>query len=204
MLPRVLSSQPGTKNRQVLLGRGHQPAVFRIDHVVFFEPALAKQPVHEFMRKQRFAPGVHFLPEIQHGKLYAPHRFFLGNAGVGHTVHVPGEQFLFHLRCQVAVARHAFVIIVRDEVENILFKICARAGDGVHFVLSNHLGKGKPEFRRAHGSCERHEHAATAVEQGLISPGSVHEGRAVEMPVMMRNEICDGMMAHDTSHWWNN
>jgi hypothetical protein len=45
------------------------------------------------------------------------HRFYFGDAGVGHAVHVAVKQLLFVLRRQIAIVRHAFVKIVRDQIE---------------------------------------------------------------------------------------
>ena len=54
------------------------------------------------------------------------------------------SSFCFVSGSQVAVVRNALVVIVRDEVENVLFQIRAGAADGVNFVLPDHLGKRKP------------------------------------------------------------
>ena len=40
---------------------------------------------------------------------------------------------------QIAVMRHAFVKIVRHQIEDIFFKIRARAADAVNLFLPDHL-----------------------------------------------------------------
>ena len=81
------------------------------------------------------------LPECQHGVFNAAHGFLFGNAGVGNPIEMTIKQRLFVGRREVAIMRHALVVIVRHQVENILFKIRARAGDRVDFILPNHLGQ---------------------------------------------------------------
>ena len=53
-------------------------------------------------------------------------------------------------RRKMPVMRHALVIIVRDEVENVLLQIRAGAGDEMHFVAADHLGQREAEFGGAH------------------------------------------------------
>jgi hypothetical protein len=61
---------------------------------------------------------------------------------------------------QVAVIRHALVVIVRDEIEDVLLEIRAGAADGVDLVLPDHFRQREAEFRRAHRAGQRHEHLA--------------------------------------------
>ena len=54
-----------------------------------------------------------------------PHRLFLGDAGVGHAVQVAVEERLVVLGAQLAESRHAHVVVVRDQVEDVLLEVGA-------------------------------------------------------------------------------
>jgi hypothetical protein len=77
---------------------------------------------------------------------------------------VPVEQSLLVVAGQLAPLRHALVMIVRDEVEDILLEVCARADDQVHFVLANHLGERDAQLGGRHRARERHQHFAAGCE----------------------------------------
>jgi hypothetical protein len=80
-------------------------------------------------------------PFVEDGLLDATHRFHLGNAGVGHAVHVTIEKLLLVLGSQVAIVRHPLVMIVSYEVEDVFLEVCARAGNRLHLVLPDHLSQ---------------------------------------------------------------
>ena len=112
-----------------------------------------------------------------------------GNAGnVRHAVHVPIEQILLIGGGEMAVVRNALVIVVRDQVENILLQIRARADDGVDFVLTDHRRERDAEFGGGHRARQRHEHLAAGLEVGLIALGRIDQRRGVKMPVMLRDK----------------
>ena len=80
---------------------------------------------------------------------------------------------------------------MRDEVEDVLLEIRARAADRVHLVAADHLGERQAELGRAHGARERDEHLPAAVEVLHVGIRRVDERRAVEMPVVVADEIRD-------------
>ena len=78
---------------------------------------------------------------FEHRRLDAPHRLVLGDARVGDAIEVPLEQALLVGRREVAVVRHALVVIVRDEVEDVLLEVGPGAADAGHLALPDHLGQ---------------------------------------------------------------
>ncbi len=125
------------------------------------------------------------------GALDAADRLVLGDAGVGHAVQVLVEQLFFLLGRQVAVVRNAHVVIVRDEVEDVFLEVGARAADRVHLAAADHLGERQAQLGGAHGARERDQHLAAAVQVLHVGIGRVDERRAVEMPIVMTDEIRD-------------
>ena len=49
------------------------------------------------------------------------------------------QQLLLILRCEIAIIRHARVVIMRDQIVNVLLEIRPGAGNRVHLVLPDHL-----------------------------------------------------------------
>ncbi len=92
---------------------------------------------------------------------------------------------------EIAVVRHADIVVMRDEVEDVLLKVCAGAGNGVNFVLPDHLGEAEAEFGRAHGPCHGEKHFAAVVQMAFVALGGVDEGGGVEMAVMVIDEVAD-------------
>ncbi len=82
-------------------------------------------------------------------------------------------------------------MVVRDEVEDVLLEIRARAADRMDLAAADHLGERQAELGRAHGARERHEHLPAGVEVPHIGIRRVDERRAVEMPIVMADEIRD-------------
>ena len=70
--------------------------------------------------------------------------------------------------------------MMRDEVEDVFFKICARTANGMHFVLANHLGEGKPEFSGAHCARDRNQHFTAFLKVSRIALCGVLESCRVE------------------------
>ena len=98
------------------------------------------------------------------------HRLLLGDARVRDAVQVPPEQRLLLGGAQLAVVRDAHVVVVRDEVEDVLLEVRARAGDGVDLVLPDHLGERQPELGGGHRAGHRQEHLAAAREKRRSRP----------------------------------
>ena len=94
--------------------------------------------------------------------LDAAHGFFFGDARVGDAIQVMFEELDFLRWREVAVVRHALVVIVRDKIVNVFLEVRAGAADPMNFVLANHLGKRKAELGRAHRARERDKHFAAA------------------------------------------
>jgi hypothetical protein len=178
----------GHDDGQVFLRGGEHPGILRVNLVKLFVFAAQQNFVKKFVREITLTLFVGVGPDFEHGFFHAAHRFAFRNAGVRHAVHVAIEQRLFVFRRQRAIARHAFVIIMRDEIENILFQIRAGAGDEMHLVLPDHFGERKAEFRRAHRAAERDHHLAAGVEVRDVAARGVHERRGIEVAVMVLDE----------------
>ena len=116
----------------------------------------------------------------------------LRNARVGDAVHVSIEQALFVLRAQVAVMRHALVVRVGDEVEDIFFQVGTRAADRMHFAGADHLRERDAELRRAHGPGHRQQHRAAAVDVPDVRVGRVFQNGGVEVQEMTIDEPGNG------------
>ena len=156
-----------------------------IDLVMVLQPPAAEHPVHEFVREVAFPGAVGLDPFREHGCLDPPHRFHFGNAGVGHPVHMPVQQGLLFRGRQVPIVRDPLVVVVGNQVEDILFEVGARTDDGVHLVLADHLREGDAQFRRRHRTRHGHQHLASSLQVCLVALGCVHQGRRVEMAVIM-------------------
>jgi hypothetical protein len=123
-------------------------------------------------------------------------RCHFGDAGIGHAVHMPLEQGLLVGGRQVAVIRHALVVVVRDEVEDVLLEVGAGAADAVDLVLPDHFRERQAELGGAHRARERDEHLAALGQVRLIRLGGVEQRGGVEMAVVMGNELADGAGTH--------
>ncbi len=179
----------GHDDGQIFLRGGEHPGIFRVNLIILFVFAAQQNLVEKFVREIAFALFVGGGPDFEHGFFHAAHRFAFGDAGVRHAVHVAVEQRQFVLGGKIAVARHALVIIVRDEIKNILLQIRAGASNQMNLVLPDHFGEREAEFRRAHCAAERDHHFAAGVEVRDVAFGGVHERRGVEMAVMVLDEF---------------
>ena len=119
------------------------------------------------------------------------HGFFFGDSGVGDAVEMALEQLLFVGPRELAIPRQPLVMVVRDVVEEIFLEVGAGAADTVNLPLADHLRQGHAELRRAHGARERDQHLAAGVEVLHVGLRRVDERRAVEVPVVVPNEIGD-------------
>ncbi len=182
----------GNEHRKILFGGGHHPAVFGIDLVKLLQLSRQQNLEKKFVRKKSLRGFVRGVPILHDRALDAAHGFFFGDARVGDAIQVMFEQFDFLRGREVAVMRHALVMIVGDEIVNVLFQIGAGAADSVNFVLADHLGERKAQLRRAHRARERDEHLAAAREMLHVGfRGVDHHGR-VEMAIVMLHEGRDG------------
>ncbi len=130
-------------------------------------------------------------PLLEHRLLDPPHRLHLRDAGVGHAIHVPGEQLLLVLRRQLPVMRHALVVVVRDEIENILLEVRAGADDQVHLVAPDHLRERDAELGGRHRARERHQHFAAGGEMRLVTLRGVEQRGGVKVAIILRDEFRD-------------
>jgi hypothetical protein len=163
MLPRVESSQPGT-----MIGRFFSQAASSQEffgsiwyHFFSFPPRriLYMNSCGKYLSpagRPRSTPR----GRPSRSGAWPPSR----DAGVGHPVHVPGEERLLVLRGQLPVVRDALIVVVGDQVEHVLLKVGARAHDGVDLVLADHLGQRDAELGRGHGARQRHEHLAAGLQ----------------------------------------
>ncbi len=186
------------EHRQVLLHRGEEPGVLGIDLVILLQHAGAQNFVHELMREETLACLIGANPFLQHGGLDAAHGLHLGDAGIGDAIHVALQQGFLVSGSEVAVVGHALVVVVRDEIEDILFQIRAGTADRSHLVLADHLGQRQTQFRRTHGPGERDEHLAATGEVGLITLGRIDQRGGIEVTVVVGDKIAD-RRAHDGS-----
>ena len=102
---------------------------------------------------------------------------------------MPLEQGLLIGLGQVPVMGDPYIVIVRHQVEDILFQVGASAGDGMDVACTDHLGQGKPQLGGAHGSGQRDHHLAAAGKMIHVSLGGVDKRRSIEVPVMVFDEI---------------
>jgi hypothetical protein len=63
-------------------------------------------------------------------------------------------------------------VVVRDQIEDVLFQIGAGAADGVHLVAADHLGQRQTELGRAHGAGETDQHLTALVEVSAVALGA--------------------------------
>ena len=120
------------------------------------------------------------------------------DAGIGHAIEMLLEELFLVLTGQIAVTRNPAVMVVRDEIVNVLFQIRAGATDGMNFVLTDHLRKGEPHFRRTHRARQGDQHATAIVQQFAIRHGGVFHHGGVEMPIMFVDEFRNRSCGHAT------
>ena len=113
----------------------------RVYLVVLLQDAAFQELVEELVGKAAFALVVRFLPEREYVLFYPSYRLVLGYAGVGHPVEALLQKLPFVPGGQVPVVRHALVMVVGHEVEDILLEVGSGAGDYVDLPCADHLGK---------------------------------------------------------------
>ena len=179
------------EHRQVALGGRDHPAIARIDLEMLLEHTRAQDLEHELVREELLLRLVGALPLVEHGFLDAANRLVLGDASIRDAVQVLIEQLLFLLRRKMPVVRDADVVVVRDEVEDVFLEIGARAGDRVHLAAADHFRERQAKLGGAHGTRQRDEHLPAGVEMPHVGIRGVDESGAVEMPIVMADEIRD-------------
>jgi hypothetical protein len=189
MLPSVESSQPGTKHRKIFLGRGHHPRVSWVDLITPFERSVAKNPIHEFVREVPLSGAVGTHPLVEHDLLDPPHCLHFRNAGIRNAVQVTREQRSFVLRRQIAIVRHALVVIVRDEIEDVFLEIRTGARNRLHLVLPDHFSERDAQLSGAHRAGNRHEHFSAAFEVRCIRVGGVDKRCGVEVSELVPDKL---------------
>jgi hypothetical protein len=101
---------------------------------------------------------------------------------------MPVEQRLLVGGREVAVVRDALIVIVRDEIEDILFEVRAGAADGVDFPHADHLRERDAQLRGAHRPSDSHEHHAATVEMRTVASRRVFERGGIKMAKVPRDE----------------
>ena len=174
---------------QIFLTGGIDPGVFRIDLVELPDIAVADELIHVFVGEVTAAFTVGLLPVLQHLALDAPHGFFFGNARIGHAIQAALAQRQLFVIGQIAVVGNPAVVMVRDEIENVLFQVGARGANGVHFFLADHLCKRQSEFRGAHRAGHGQQHFSSLLQVAAISFGGIDEDGGIEVPVVVLDEL---------------
>ena len=185
-------------HRQIFLHRGVHPRILYIDLVILLQRTAFQHLIHKFVREIMLARRVGLCPDIDHRLFQPAHCLMFRNARVRHAVHMPVEQFLLILRRQIAIIRHAFVEIMRDEIEKIFLQIRSRTRNDLHLVLPNHLRQAQPQLRRRHCTRQRDHHLVAHRDMRLIAFRRVNQRRRIEMPIVMFYKFCD-LSVHNTS-----
>lgn len=118
--------------------------------------------------------------------------FFLRDAGIGHAIVALLEQLPLLLGRKVAVVRDSLVMVMSDKIHDVLFEVRSGAGDDLHFVLADHLGKRNTEFGGTHRSGKGDHHLAAGVEVCYVCFRSIDKCSGIEMTIVMDNKIFDG------------
>jgi hypothetical protein len=92
------------------------------------------------VREELLVALIGTLPLVEHRALDSADRLELGDARVRNAVEVPVEELLLLVRREVAVVRNPDVVLVRDEIEDVLLEVRARAADRVDLAAADHLG----------------------------------------------------------------
>ena len=184
----------GDEHRQILLRSLHEPAVLGVDLMLEF---IAQQnAVHELMWEKSFTLLIAGDPFLQHGFFDPPHGFHFGNAGIGDAVHMAVQKGHFIRSSQITIVGHTLVVVVRDQIEDILFKIGAGAADRMNLVLPYHLRQREAQLSGAHSPRDRHKHAPSLFEMSRIGVGRILQCGGIEMAVVVFNELGDGTLGH--------
>src|SRR5690625_4048330 len=77
---------------------------------------------------------------------------------------------------------------MRDQVEDVFLKVGARAGDDVHLVLADHLGKRDAQFRSAQWDGECDHHLATVRQVSTVTVAGINQCSGVEVTEVVTQE----------------
>ena len=171
--------------------RRHHPTVSRIDLVKLFKSALAQNFKEKLVWKFSVLIFRGQNPLVDDNSFDPANGLFLWNAGIGHAIEMAAEKLFFLLGTELAIIGQALVFCARDKIEKVFFQIRAGAGDGVNFVLTNHLGQRNAELGGAHRAGESDHHFAATAKVRDVSIGGIFDHRGVEVPVMPINEFAD-------------
>ena len=80
-------------------------------------------------------------------------------------------------------------MVVGHEVEHVLLKVGAGAGDGSDVPCTNHVRQTAPDFCRAHGTGECQEHFAALFEQLRQGRTRPLQCSSVEMTVVFVDKV---------------
>jgi hypothetical protein len=128
-------------------------------------------------------------PLLGDGGLDAAHGLALGDARVGHAVHVPVQQILLVLGREVAVVRHALVVVVGDEIEDVLLQV--RPVQTMAWTLSCRIISASvmPSSAVDIAPASVTSILPPALQVRLVTLGGVEQGRRVEVTVVLRDEL---------------
>jgi hypothetical protein len=135
---------------------------------------------------------VRLVPQLEHVVLDLPHRLLFRDAGVGDAVQMALEQLLVVLGPQLPEVRHADVVVVRDQIVDVLLQVRAGDGDGVHLPAPDELGDHDAQLGGAHGPAHGEHHLAAGGEVDLPRLRRVDQGRGVEVPEVVDDEVTHG------------
>src|SRR5690606_41517660 len=95
---------------------------------------------------------VGLLPLLQHHIFQPSHGFHFWYASVCYPVHVSFQECLLFLGRKVSIIWNTLIIVVRYQIENVLFQVSASTADGMDFRSEERrVGKGV----RSRGSAGR-------------------------------------------------
>ena len=176
-------------DRNVFLAGRDDPAVLRIDFIVLLQHAAADHLIDVLIRQVTLPFRLGLVPHVDQVLLQAAERLLFGDARVGHAVVMVVKESLLFLGRKVTVARHPVIVRMGDEVHDVLLQVVRGAADEGNLVLTDHFRKGKPELGGRHRAGHGEEHLASLCQKVFIRFGSIHEGRGIEVAVVVRNEL---------------
>src|SRR4029077_4520456 len=112
-----------SKNRKIFFAGRVHAGILGINLIGLLDETATDELVHIFVGEVTLLFFVCFLPQLQHLALDPAHGLFFRDAGVGDAVHSVIAQGHFFGVAQVAIIWHAFVMVVRDKIKNILFQV---------------------------------------------------------------------------------
>src|SRR5438105_1196093 len=114
--------------------------MLRVDLKTLLQLTAAQNLVHELMGKKTLPGAVSRGPFFKHRLFDPPHRLHLWDACISHAIHVSAEELLLIPWRELSVVRYPLVVVMRNQVENILFEVGTCADNQVNLVATDHLG----------------------------------------------------------------